>query len=343
MVRHALTEDDVRRIVTLIDGAGMSHRNVARRVGRSQSVVTRAYQRFQATGGFRRRPGQGRGRCTSNREDRAMRHSALQNPSTSAVSIAQDHRETTGRPVSSKTVRRRLKEGGLHCRRPAKVPALTRIHRRERLRFNQDYGAWRYQEWRNVMCSDECRISLESNDDRGRVYRRRGDRGQQRNTKSITAFGGGSVMVWAGIMANRRTELVLVPPPGLTAVRYVNEILRPHVLPLRQQIGNQFKFQQDNARPHTANVTTRYCDENDITVLRHPPCSPDMNPIEHAWDELKRRLRKRGRKPRNRQELYTALVEIWNEMPQEFFRRLIRSMPARCAAVRRARGGNTLY
>ena len=47
--------------------------------------------------------------------------------------------------------------------------------------------------------------------------------------------------------------------------------------------------------------------------------------------------------PRNREELSAALVEEWNQLPQIFFRRLIRSMQRRCRAVIQARGGHTTY
>jgi hypothetical protein len=49
--------------------------------------------------------------------------------------------------------------------------------------------------------------------------------------------------------------LAVVHIPGnLTAQRYCDEILQPHVLPLMQQNGA--RFQHDNARPHTARITT---------------------------------------------------------------------------------------
>lgn len=59
-------------------------------------------------------------------------------------------------------------------------------------------------------------------------------------------------MVLAGISYTSRTLLVVIPSPGLTARRYVNEILRLYVLPFRNHVGNRFILMHDNARPHTA-------------------------------------------------------------------------------------------
>ncbi|KAI3355609.1 hypothetical protein L3Q82_018426 [Scortum barcoo] len=58
-----------------------------------------------------------------------------------------------------------------------------------------------------------------------------------------------------------------------------------------------------------------------------PPCSPDLNPIEHIWDIMSRSIHQRHVAPQTVQELADALVQVWEEIPQETIRHLIRSMP----------------
>ena len=63
--------------------------------------------------------------------------------------------------------------------------------------------------------------------------------------------GGGSVMVWGGISHGVKTPLVVILG-NLTAARYRDQVLMPHVLPLVN--AHNLSFQHDNARPHIARV-----------------------------------------------------------------------------------------
>ena len=141
---------------------------------------------------------------------------------------------------------------------------------------------------------------------------------------------------------NHRSDLVIIPAPGLTAGRYLNEVLRPHVIPMRRQMSRNFILMQDNARPHTARITRTYLEENNVEVLPHPANSPDLNPIEHVWDMMGRRLRNLERPPANLQQLERILNEIWHEIPQDSIRACI-NMQERLGEVIRQRGGNTRY
>ena len=192
------------------------------------------------------------------------------------------------------------------------------------------------------MFTDESRFSIQFNDGRVRVYRRPGERFADVNVRQRHWFGGGSVMVWGGISIHHRTPLYVVDG-NLTGIRYLNEIIRPLVLPGLQQIGGGAVLQDDNARPHRARVVTDFLRQQGIARMDWPAYSPDLAPIEHAWDELGRRVRNNHAPPANLHDMGQLLMAEWQAIPQEFFRRLINSMRQRCVECIRPWGGFTRY
>ncbi|GFX52571.1 transposable element Tcb2 transposase [Trichonephila clavipes] len=75
--------------------------------------------------------------------------------------------------------------------------------------------------------------------------------------------------------------------------------------------------------------------------MEWPACSPDMNPIEHVWDALGRRVAGRQPPPQTLQEQERALLEEWDRIPQLVINSLIDSMPQRCLTLLAVRGNHT--
>ena len=99
----------------------------------------------------------------------------------------------------------------------------------------------------------------------------------------------------------------------------------------------------DNARPHRAHAIIHFLRQNAVDTIPWPAMSPDLNPIEHLWDILGRRVRQRDPPVNNLNELIAALQQEWNRIPQNQIQRLIHGMRRRLEAVIRARGGHTKY
>ncbi|GFW89497.1 transposable element Tcb2 transposase [Trichonephila clavipes] len=156
-------------------------------------------------------------------------------------------------------------------------------------------------------------------------------------------FGGGGVLVYGGLSIDGRADLYIIRDGPLTARRYRDEILRPIVVPYAAAIGDDFILMDDNCRPHRANLVEDFLFEEGIVRMEWPACSPDMNPIEHVLDALRRRVAGRQPPPQTLQELERALLEEWDRIPQLVINSLIDSMPQRCSTLLAVRGNHTPY
>jgi hypothetical protein len=71
--------------------------------------------------------------------------------------------------------------------------------------------------------------------------------------------------------------------------------------------------------------------------------SPDINPIEHVWDFIFQKINQRNPKCQNIYELRTAILQEWQQFPQERLRRRVRDMTWRVTELHNKRGGYTRY
>lgn len=96
-----------------------------------------------------------------------------------------------------------------------------------------------------------------------------------------------------------------------------------------QFVDGLFPFQHDYAQVHKARFIKTWMDER-VWVW-----GPDLNPTEHLWEELKRRLRARPSRPTSVPDLINAFLEEWSKIPIN----LVENLPRRAEAVIAAKGG----
>jgi len=53
-----------------------------------------------------------------------------------------------------------------------------------------------------------------------------------------------------------------------------------------------------------------------LTILKWPPQSPDLNPIQHLYDRIM-----------NLQQLCDAIMSIWTKISEECFQHFVEYMP----------------
>ena len=70
----------------------------------------------------------------------------------------------------------------------------------------------------------------------------------------------------------------------------------------------------DNSCPQCAHLVNKFLHDN-IARLEWPACSPDMSPIDHAWDTLKRAIFGRDDPPTTLRDVRRFAVEEGQSEP----------------------------
>lgn len=128
----------------------------------------------------------------------------------------------------------------------------------------------------------------------------------------------------------------------MTAEMY-REILDQNLLQSvkKLKMDKDWVFQLDNDPKHKSSIVTIWLNRNHIEQLVWPSFSPDMNPIEHLWDEIERRMKKE--QPKNENELKESLTRVWKGVEEEVLKKLVDSALNRLNEVIRMKGYATRY
>jgi transposase len=262
-----------------------------------------------------------------------------------AVQVTQFINSTITTPVTPQTVRNVLKESGFYSATKKKVPMLKKTHRQKRLEFAHYHENWTVEDWKRVLWSDETKINRIGSDGKVYVWKERGEPISDRTTTPTVKHGGGNnLMVWGCMGWNGVGKLIEVE--GKMDAEQYCEILEDGLVESFETLEMEEEeryFQQDNDPKHTSKKAKKWFEDNNIEVISWPAQSPDLNPIEHLWEHLKRQLRQYETPPKGVHELWDRVSEEWNAISPETCQNLIESMPRRIQAVIKAKGGHTKY
>ncbi len=121
------------------------------------------------------------------------------------------------------------------------------------------------------------------------------------------------------------------------------EILSENLLPSARALKMKrgWVFQHDNDPKHTARATKERLRKKHFKVLEWPSQSPDLNPIENLWRELKVRVAQR--QPQNITALEEICMEEWAKIPATVCENLVKTYRKRLTSVIANKGYITKY
>ncbi len=143
--------------------------------------------------------------------------------------------------------------------------------------------------------------------------------------------GGGNIMLWGCFSAKGPGRLICVKERmnGAMYREILSENLLSSARALKMKRG--WIFQHENDPKHTARATKEWLRKKHFKVLEWSSQSPDLNPIENRWRELKVRVPQR--QPQNITALEEICMEEWAKIPATVCENLVKTYRKRLTSV----------
>ena len=164
---------------------------------------------------------------TTKREDRMIVKKSLKDRFDTATSISRAFFEQIGKPISRKTVSRRLNKEKLVARIPCRKSLISKKNQKVRLDFATEHILWTEAQWKMVHFSDESKFNLVTSDRKRFVRRKKGGRLSPQCVKKTVKLKRG-VMVW-GMISSARVGTIVHFHCNINASVYKE--LRQHAVP----------------------------------------------------------------------------------------------------------------
>ncbi|KAK3528556.1 hypothetical protein QTP70_002805 [Hemibagrus guttatus] len=200
------------------------------------------------------------------------------NPRVTAKEL-KDSVKLANNSVHESTIRKTLNRNGIHGRTPQRKPLLYKKNIAACLKFAEDHLDTPQHYWENVLWTDETKIKLFEKNLQRFVWCKKKKVYQHENTIPTVKYGGGNIMVWGFFAASG---------PGPLAI-------------MEGKMNSQ--FYQDNLKDNLK-VAVQSLQRHKIHLLEWPSQSPDLNPIEMLWNDLKRAIH--TRRPKNMARIPTS-------------------------------------
>ncbi|XP_062849643.1 zinc finger protein 638 [Trichomycterus rosablanca] len=301
MPRGKETSEDIRKKVVTAYQSGESYKTISKRFQLHPSTVKQIIYKWRALGITATLPKSGQPSKLPPRSTRKILIQVKANPHITSREL-QTSLAASGINVHASTIRRKINRHGIHGRVARRKPLLSRKNKVARLNFAREHLDKPEAFWKSILWTDESKIELFGHNHRCHVWRKVNTAYKENNLLPTVKHGGG------------------------------NNLL-PSVRELK--LGQKWIMQQHNDPKHSSKTTKEWLKRKKIRTLDWPSQSPDLNPIEMLWQDLKRAVH--ARCPSNLSQLAEFCMEEWAKIPKircetlvcDYRRRLVEVMAAK--------------
>ncbi len=242
---------------------------IAKALQISSSTVHNIIKRFRETGEISVRKGQGRRPLLDAHGLQALRRHCITHRHDSFIDITKWAQEYFQKPLSVNTIRRSICRCQLKLYHAKRKPYVNMVQKRRRILCAKAHLKWTVSKWKSVLWSDESKFDILVGNHGCRVLRAK-EEGDLPACHQRSVLKPATLMVWGCISAYGMGSLHVLEGT-MNAERYI-KVLEQHMLPSRWRLfqGRSCVFQQDNAKPHTAAITTAWLRSRRVQLLNWP-------------------------------------------------------------------------
>jgi len=312
---------------------GVSVKEIASRMGRHRSAIHRVVAKAKSLPKFAipsRKKGSGRPRKLTSLVLGVMRRQIQKYPGATAADLKTTCPELAH--LAERTISHALQK---HLKMPSRVaamkPLLSVKMKKKRLQFAKKHKDWSAADWSKVMYSDESTFRC-IRATRSKVRRPSGSNRFDSRFTVKTVKHPDSVMVWGCFSAvGGHGGLFFLPRNTTMNGERYQEVLQKHLLPSMESHGCTH-FLQDGAPCHASKRIKAFLADKPFELIDWPGNSPDLNPIENAWNYMKNALKNEDISSVPR--LTEAIKTLWTtNLGKEYFSSLSNYMPKRMQDV----------
>ncbi|KAL4478240.1 hypothetical protein ABPG72_016552 [Tetrahymena utriculariae] len=250
----------------------------------AKQTCAKIYKRFKETLTYNdQREGNGSKSIYNDEEKEQISEMVMDNIGKSLNELQKDP-EINYKNACVSTFRSTLFENGIKAFKQPQEIEMTEEHKEQRVKFAKKVIRWK-QRWETVIFTDESQLYI---DPQNRYFYAKSSDDIEENLIKVRERYPLKIHVWGAISNSQPLELIWIQ--GYLNSEQYESIINQFLNKQKDNLPQNFIFQQDNSAVHTAKRITDFFNQKKVNLLEWPSKSPDLSPIENVLQDRMQRV-----------------------------------------------------